>query len=120
MSEGYENTFLVRRALAFSDGSMDDARAILLADKLDEETKTEVETAIAQAKEVKDGDDLDEIVAKKEALSQASMKIGQAMYSQQQEQQEGDEAPKDDNTVDADFTEKKSDDEEEEKKEEKK
>merc|ERR1712137_1173709 len=55
------------------------------ADKLDAETKTEVEKAIAEAKEVKYGDDLDALNSKKEALSQASMKIGQAMYNQQQE-----------------------------------
>jgi hypothetical protein len=36
VSEGYD-TFLARRALAFSDRNMDDVRAILLADKLDEE-----------------------------------------------------------------------------------
>merc|ERR1712003_156051 len=88
------------------------------ADKLDDDTKTEVEKAIAEAKEVKDGEDVDEIVAKKDALSQASLKIGQAIYSQQQSDEgaegEGDEEKKkeDDNTVDADFTEKKSDDEE--------
>merc|ERR1712176_334428 len=87
-------------------------------DKIDAETKTEIEKAIAEAKEVKDGEDLDEIVAKKDALSQASLKIGQAIYSQQQSDEgaegEGDEEKKkeDDNTVDADFTEKKSDDEE--------
>merc|ERR1711957_915118 len=51
-------------------------------DKLDDETKAEIEKAIAEAKEVKDGDDLDLINTKKEALSQSSMKIGQAMYSQ--------------------------------------
>eukprot|EP00538_Stauroneis_constricta_P008784 CAMPEP_0119554518 /NCGR_PEP_ID=MMETSP1352-20130426/6994_1 /TAXON_ID=265584 /ORGANISM="Stauroneis constricta, Strain CCMP1120" /LENGTH=685 /DNA_ID=CAMNT_0007601125 /DNA_START=99 /DNA_END=2156 /DNA_ORIENTATION=+ len=89
-------------------------------DKLDAETKTEVEKAIADAKEVKDGDDLDAIVAKKEALSQASMKIGQAMYSQQQADGSGDDA-KDDNTVDADFKEKDEDkDKDEEKKDDEK
>ena len=73
-------------------------------DKLDAETKTEVEKAIAEAKEVKDGDDLDAINSKKEALSQASMKIGQAMYNQQSSEEE----KKDDDgtTVDADFKEK--------------
>merc|ERR1712176_1560601 len=87
-------------------------------DKIDAETKAEIEKAVAEAKEVKDGEDLDEIVAKKDALSQASLKIGQAIYSQQQSDEgaegEGDEEKKkeDDNTVDADFTEKKSDDEE--------
>jgi molecular chaperone DnaK len=91
------------------------------ADKLDADTKSAVEKAVAEAKEVKDGDDLDALTAKKEALSQASMKIGQAMYSKQSEG--GDEA-KDDNTVDADFKEKteeeKKDDKEEEKKDDKK
>ena len=77
------------------------------ASKLDEPTKKEVETAIAEAKEVKDGDDLDAIIAKKEALSQASMKIGQAMYGSQESSEE--DAPKADNTVDADFKEKEGD-----------
>mmetsp|Transcript_46710 Transcript_46710/g.113828 ORF Transcript_46710/g.113828 Transcript_46710/m.113828 type:complete len:590 (+) Transcript_46710:209-1978(+) len=74
-------------------------------DKLDAETKTEVEKAIAEAKEVKDGDDLDAINSKKEALSQASMKIGQAMYSQQGSDEE-EKKDDDDTTVDADFKEK--------------
>ena len=86
------------------------------AEKLDDETKKEVETAIAEAKEVKDGDDLDAITAKKEALSQASMKIGQAMYNQGGAAAEGEEQPKDDNTVDADYTEKKEGEDNAEKK----
>merc|ERR1711994_544324 len=53
-------------------------------DKLDDETKAEIEKAIAEAKEVKDEDDLDTIKAKVEALNQASLKIGQAIYGQQQ------------------------------------
>jgi len=89
------------------------------ADKLDAETKAEVEKVIAEAKEVKDSDDLENLTAKKEALSQASMKIGQAIYSQQQE--DGDEKKEgDDNTVDADFKEKeeaKEDDDTDEKNE---
>ena len=95
-------------------------------DKLDAETKSEVEKAIAEAKEVKDGDDLDALTSKKEALSQASMKIGQAMYSKKGDDAAEGEA-KDDNTVDADFTEKSDDEKkdgddkkEEEKKDDKK
>jgi len=88
------------------------------ADKLDAEVKTEVEKAIAEAKEAKDADDLDAIIAKKDALSQASMKIGQAMYGQGEQASEGEE-PKDDNTVDADFKEK-TDEEKKEEEEEKK
>merc|ERR1712224_471189 len=84
-------------------------------DKLDDETKKSIETAIKEAKEVKDGDDLDAITAKKEALSEASMKIGQAMYASQAKEGEGDgEEKKQDNgdgtTQDAEFTEKKKDD----------
>jgi molecular chaperone DnaK len=77
------------------------------ADKIDAETKAEVEKAIAEAKEVKDGDDSDAIIAKKDALSLASQKIGQAIYSKQQASEE--EEKKDDSTVDADFTEKSDD-----------
>jgi len=81
-------------------------------EKISDEIKTEVEKALAEAKEVKDDDDLDTIKAKVEALNQASLKIGQAIYGQQggDAGAEGaagaEEEKKDDNTVDADFTEK--------------
>merc|ERR1712151_95455 len=81
------------------------------ADKLDEATKSEIDKAIAEAKEVKDGDDFEAITAKKDALSQASLKIGQAVYSQQSSSS-SEEEKKDDNTVDADFKEKKDGEEE--------
>jgi molecular chaperone DnaK len=89
------------------------------ADKLDAETKEAVEKAIAEAKEVKDGEDLDAIVEKKDALSSAAMKIGQAIYGKGST-----EDAKDDDTQDADFTEKKEgeddkkDEEEDKKKDE--
>lgn len=75
------------------------------ADKLDEEVKKEVEKSIAEAKEVKDGDDLDAINEKKDALQKAAMKIGQAMYGQGDKPTEDDKKG-DDNTVDAEFEEK--------------
>jgi molecular chaperone DnaK len=82
-------------------------------DKLDDETKTAVETALKEAKEAVENvqeseSGLADLTAKADALTQASMKIGQAIYGQQQ-QQSGDaegEEKKDDNTVDADFKEK--------------
>jgi len=88
-------------------------------EKLDEEVKKEVNKAIEEARLVKDSDDVDDLKSKTEALSQASMKMGQAIYGQQQQQQqqEGDaaeaegEEKKDDKTVDADFEEKKDDEE---------
>ena len=84
------------------------------ADKIDAETKADVEKAIAEAKEVKDGDDSEAIIAKKDALSQASQKIGQAIYSKSQDS--SDEEKKDDSTVDADFTEKPDEDKDKDKK----
>merc|ERR1712157_599012 len=89
-------------------------------DKLNEEITTEVEKAIEGAKKVKDVDDLDQLKAATEELNKVSLKIGQAIYGNQQQQQGGDakegETPsegeeKKDDTVDADFKEKGKDDE---------
>jgi molecular chaperone DnaK len=85
-------------------------------DKLDADTKAEIEKAVAEAKEVKDSDDLDAINAKKDALNQASLKIGQAIYGSQQS---GEEEKKDDSTVDADFTEKSDEEKKDEEKKDK-
>jgi molecular chaperone DnaK len=80
-------------------------------DKVDAGTKTTIENALANLKEAIKGDDAEDIKAKTNALAQASMKLGEAMYKAQQ-QGEGaadaapGEAPKaDDNVVDADFEE---------------
>merc|ERR1711865_1326722 len=54
-------------------------------DKLEEDIKKDIAKAISEAKEVKDGEDLEIISTKKEALSQASMKIGEAIYKAQQQ-----------------------------------
>merc|ERR1712127_829513 len=84
------------------------------SEKLDEEVKTEVEKALSEAKEVTDSDDLETVKAKIEALNQASLKIGQAVYGQQggdAADAEGEEKEDDDNTVDAEFEENKKDDE---------
>jgi molecular chaperone DnaK len=81
------------------------------AEKIDEATKAEVNKAISEAKEVKDSDDLENIVSKKNALSQSSLKIGQAIYgpsSSTSTEEVGEEKKDDDSkTVDADFKEKK-------------
>merc|ERR1711862_662237 len=73
-------------------------------DKVENDVQAEVEKAIEEAKAVKESDDLDDLKAKSEALSKAAMKIGQAMYGKQ-----GEEEKKDDDTVDADFKEKTED-----------
>ncbi len=76
-------------------------------DKLDDETKAAVEKALSEANEVKESEDLDELKAKVDALNQASLKIGQAVYGKQEPSGEEEEKKEDDNTVDADFKEKK-------------
>jgi len=87
-------------------------------EKLTEEVITEVEKAIEDAKKVKDSEDLDELKGGTKALNDAALKIGQAIYGNQQggdnKDGEGGEEKKDDSTVDADFKEK------DEKKDEKK
>ncbi|MFC3229967.1 molecular chaperone DnaK [Marinibaculum pumilum] len=87
-----------------------------LGDKLAADDKAAAETAIAELKTALEGDNLDEIKAKTEALAQASMKIGEAVYKQQQDGGDagGDAAGDagtaesgsgDDTIVDADFEE---------------
>ncbi len=89
-------------------------------DKIDESDKAQVEADIAGLREVMDGEDSEAIKAKLEALSQSSMKLGEAMYKAEQESaaEAGDgsadaggaSAAADDPTVvDADFEEVKDD-----------
>merc|ERR1739845_310599 len=87
-------------------------------EKLDAQIKADAEKAIAEANNVKDSDDLDDIKQKTEQLNQASLKVGQAMYKQQPAQPEEDavhntspdkEIKTDNkNTVDAEFEEKET------------
>jgi molecular chaperone DnaK len=80
--------------------------------KVGDADRTAIENAIADLKEALKGDDASAIQTKTNALAQASMKLGEAMYKQQQEAQSspggGDGAPsgqKKDDVVDAEFTE---------------
>ena len=80
------------------------------ADKIDAADKAEVEGAILAVKTALEGDDADIIKEKTEALSEALMKIGQAIYEQQQAEAAaaGDAGAADasgDDVVDADFEE---------------
>ena len=86
--------------------------------KVGEAERRAIEDALASLKEAVKGDDADDIKAKTNALAQASMKLGEAMYAQAQKDQAGPGgpgapgggagpqagAPKDD-VVDAEFTE---------------
>jgi molecular chaperone DnaK len=55
-------------------------------DKVSAEVKTEIETAITEAKAAVESGDADQMTEKTNALTQAAMKLGQAMYEQQQAQ----------------------------------
>jgi len=84
-------------------------------DKIDAGDKSAIEAAIADLKGVLDSGDADAIKAKTDALTQVSMKIGEALYKAQQQQAPGGAAPgaeepkKDDGVVDAEFSEVKDD-----------
>jgi molecular chaperone DnaK len=58
-------------------------------DKVDGGTKSSIETALADLKSVISGEDLPAIQSKTQALLQASMKLGEAMYKAQQETAQG-------------------------------
>ena len=84
-------------------------------DKVDDETKTSVEEAIAATKTALEGEDAEEIGAKAQALTEVAMKMGQQIYEQEQANapEDGDagadtaseeEAPEED-VVDAEFSE---------------
>ncbi|MDE0799907.1 MAG: molecular chaperone DnaK [Rhodospirillaceae bacterium] len=81
-------------------------------DKVDAEEKTEIEAKMQDVKDVLESEDVDDIKAKSEALMQASMKLGQAMYEAEQASageadgsDAGDASPDDAEVVDADFEE---------------
>ena len=89
-------------------------------DKISEEEKTTIENAIEELKVAKDSDNLDEIKTKTETLVQASMKLGEAIYKSQAEQNTGaqpgtdqpfeesnnpDKSGENEDVVDADFEE---------------
>jgi len=90
-------------------------------DKVAESDKSVIDKAIADLKEAIESDDLDDIKAKTEALTQASMKLGEAMYQAQQAEAANDEGAADgdadggasggdEDIVDADFEEIQDDD----------
>ena len=76
-------------------------------DKVSADVKAEIEAAIADLKSVLDSGDADAITAKTTALGTVAMKLGEAVYAAEQAKAsspEG-ETPKDDNVVDAEFSE---------------
>ena len=90
-----------------------------VGDKVAEADKSTVEVALEELKEALDGDDLEVINSKAEALSQTAMKLGEAMYQTAQSgdgsdgedgSSEASEQAGADDIVDADFEEVDDDD----------
>ena len=75
-------------------------------DKLSAEDKAKVEGDVTALKEALKSDNSDDIKDKVKSLTESAMKLGEAVYKQQQESQpQQEEKAKDDNVVDADFEE---------------
>jgi len=86
-------------------------------DKVSDEDKSAIEAAVAELKTALEGEDVDDIKAKTEALAQATMKLGEQIYKASQEEaahagdesevEAADKAAKDaeDDVVDVDFEE---------------
>ncbi len=84
-------------------------------DKVDEETKKNIEAGIEALKQVKDTDDKDTIKQKTDALAEASHKLAEVMYQQASQEgaagaagenaEQAESANKDEDVVDADFEE---------------
>tara|TARA_R110002124_G_scaffold129483_1_gene290761 strand:+ start:56881 stop:58824 length:1944 start_codon:yes stop_codon:yes gene_type:complete len=99
-----------------------EASIIELGDKISDEDKDASESAIKELKDVLESENASDITAKTEALQQASMKIGEAIYRASQEdnaaeadatsandasgeaKDAGDDADADEDVLDADFT----------------
>ena len=87
-------------------------------DKVDEATRELIAAAVTDLKSVIEGEDAAEIKEKSQALAEASMKLGEAIYKAQAEEEAsseasgaGDDRPKDedDDIVDAEFEEVEDD-----------
>ncbi len=88
-------------------------------DKIEAGDRAAIEQAVSELREVLDSDDAEVVKTKTDALAQASMKLGEAMYSSAQAETEAagqdggdpggagdtEQAAKDDDVVDADFEE---------------
>lgn len=84
-------------------------------DKVDDELKGNIESAIKDLKEVAEGDDANAINEKQQALMTVAMKLGEIIYKAEQEANAEAEATQDasasddDNVVDAEYEEEKPD-----------
>jgi len=83
-------------------------------DKIDAALKGEIEAAVAETKTSIEGGDAEAMKEKATALAQIAMKLGEAIYKEEQAagasaEAASEEAPADDNVVDAEFSEVEDD-----------
>ena len=83
-------------------------------DKIDAALKGEIEAAVAETKTAIEGGDAEAMKEKATALAQIAMKLGEAIYKEEQAagasaDAASEEAPADDNVVDAEFSEVEDD-----------
>jgi len=83
-------------------------------DKIDAALKGEIEAAVAETKTAIEGGDAEAMKEKATALAQVAMKLGEAIYKEEQAagasaEAASEEAPADDNVVDAEFSEVEDD-----------
>lgn len=83
-------------------------------DKIDAALKGEIEAAVAETKTAIEGGDAEAMKEKAAALAQIAMKLGEAIYKEEQAagtsaDAASEEAPADDNVVDAEFSEVEDD-----------
>jgi len=82
-----------------------------LADQIEESEKTDTESKIADLKKALEGNDLEDIKTKKDALNEVAQALATKAYQQAQEAQQQangqpqEDVPQDDNVVDAEFEE---------------
>lgn len=93
-------------------------------DKISADEKSAIEDAVKDLKDALEKEDVDDIKSKTEALTQAAMKLGEAIYKAQQEEgapagepgaEAASESDDDGTVVDADFEEIKEEDEDDKK-----
>ena len=95
-------------------------RFLIHGSKISDAEKKAIEDASSAVKEALKGEDIEDIKKKTEALVQASMKLGEAIYKSQQSAKpdsskddgKDDKGKKEDNVVDADFEEVKDENKE--------
>src|SRR6185369_1148989 len=99
------------KTLSFDDTATTEKALAEHGSKIPESDRRAIEDAVSDLKEALKGDDAEAIKAKTNTLAQVSMKLGEAMYKEQQAGgAAGGASEKKDDVVDAEFTEVDDDD----------